>query len=232
VNVKALLSIGAIAVTSTWLTGCGMSNPRIAYVKAPVDPCSADCATLEVPAPNHDDMFNPASPGAGATVMLDGKPVETAFVMAYQGRVWYVVRVKPGKHSVKVAPRNTTGLVGAIATTAAAADLSFDAQPGKRYWLYNRMGVGGFSAKTWIEESSGDRAVVAGERNLEPHSIAASLLGDSEDKAAKSMVEVWWAGVPTYDKQFVEGAEKIGNDAPGGPAPAAKPADKPTDAAK
>src|SRR5262249_5464504 len=100
------------------------------------------------------------------------------------------------------------------------------------YWLFARIGVGAFSSKTWVEESTGDRAVVAGERNLEAHSAAASiLLGESEQKAQKAMVEVWGNGAPNYDQTFHgPGGEHVGGDAAGGAAAggaaaaAAKPA--------
>jgi hypothetical protein len=183
------------------LTGCGMNNPRLVYIKSPeASPCKeADCPTLEIPAPNHDELFNPA---AAAVVTFDGAALKQPFVMANKGRLWYVMKIGPGQHSVKVEPMEGTNLIGAIAS-AAKDSLRFDAKKGKRYWLFNRIGVGGYSSKTWVEDASGDRAVVAGERNLEPHNIAASLfLGAEEKKAQASQVELWWAGAPTHDKVF------------------------------
>jgi hypothetical protein len=183
------------------LTGCGMSNPKLVYVKSPeASPCKeADCPTLEIPAPNHDEQFNPA---AAAVVTFDGAAVKQPFVMANKGRLWYVMKIGPGAHSVKVEPMQGTNLIGAIASAAKDA-LKFEAKRGKRYWLFNRVGVGGYSSKTWVEDAAGDRPVVAGERNLEPHHIAAALfLGEEEKKAQASQVEIWWAGAQTYDKLF------------------------------
>jgi hypothetical protein len=198
------------------LSGCGMSNPRLGYIKSPeAAPCrDADCPTLELPAPNDSESFNPATAGV---MYFDDKSVAKPFVMAYAGRVWWIMKVNPGKHSVKVLP-DGTNLIGGIAASAKDA-ISFEAQKGKRYWLFSRPGAGGFSSKTWVEEGSADRPVVGGDRNLEAHSIAASLLG-GEDKAAKSHVELWWAGVPTFDKIFqAPSVERIGDvPAPAGPA--------------
>ncbi len=190
-----------LAVGLAALSGCGMSNPRLVHIKSPeANLCKdADCPTLEIPAPNHNEMFNPA---AEATVTFDDQNVKMPFVMAAKGRLWYVMKINPGAHTVKVQPNSGTNLIGAIATAAKDA-IKFDAQKGKRYWLFARIGVGGYSSKTWVENAEGDRPVVAGDRNLEAHNIAASIfLGDAEKKAQASMVEIWWAGAPTHDKAF------------------------------
>jgi hypothetical protein len=212
-SVQSLLVAGGVFA----LTGCGMSNPRLAIVKSPeASPCQeADCPTLEIPAPNHDEQFNPA---AAAVVKLDGAPVKQPFVFASKGRIWYAMKINPGQHTVKVEPIEGQNLTGAIVSAARDA-LKFEAKKGKRYWLFNRIGVGGYSSNTWVEDSAGDRPVVAGERKLEAHNLAASIfLGEGEKKAVASQVEVWWAGAPTYDKIFHgPGVEHVGDGA-GAPA--------------
>jgi hypothetical protein len=204
------------------LSGCGLNVPRLAYLKSPeASQCKdADCPTLEIPAPNHDELYNPA---AAAVVHFDGTPVKQPMIMASKGRIWYVMKINPGAHTIKVQPMEGTNLIGAIGSAAKDA-LKFEAAKGKRYWLFNRIGVGGYSAKTWVEDAAGERPVVAGERNLEPHNIAASLfLGEAEKKAQAAQVEVWWAGAPTHDKAFQNPAvQRVYAEGAGGPAPAAK----------
>lgn len=207
---RVLLVAGGLSA----LTGCGMSNPRLVHVKSPeATPCqAADCPTLEIPAPNHDEQFNPAASGA---ITFDGSPVKRPLVFATSGRLWYVMKINAGPHSVKVEPAEGTNLVGAIAGAAEDA-LRFEAKKGKRYWLFNRIGVGGYSSKTWVEEADGGRAVVAGERNLEPHHLTAALfLGEGEKKAQASQVEVWWSAAPAADKLFQSPSTQQVGELPG-----------------
>jgi hypothetical protein len=180
------------------LSGCGFNKNRLAYVKSPeATPCTdADCPTLEIPAPNHDDMFNPAS--AGVTY-LDGVPVKHPFIMGSHGHIWYVMKVNPGKHTVKVLGAGTN-LIGGIVNLASDA-LPFEAQRGRRYWLFFRAGWAGYTAKTWLEEGVGARPIVAGERDLEPRPLR-SYTSDAELRAQEGRLEVWWSMAPAADQVF------------------------------
>jgi len=192
-----------------FVVGCGLSTPVLGYVKSPEEKqCTADdCPTIEIPAPNDDTMFNPVS-----FRHLDDKAVSPELIFANKGRVWWIMKVNPGKHSLKVMPdTGATNIIGTATTTEQA--LEFEAKPGQRYWVFLRPGAGGYSAKPWIESSEGDREVLAGERKLDPHNIAASIFLEGEANASEPRVEMWWKIAPAAWNEFAR-AEKKGSVPP------------------
>jgi hypothetical protein len=204
-------SFVSVALASLALGGCGLSTPRVAYIKSP-EPrrCVAkDCPTIELPAPNSDDRYNP-----GELAMLDGQLVTPPAVLANDGRVWYVMPIQPGKHSIDVGCKNV-GIIG----KATKPHLELDAQPGQRYWVFARPSVGGVVHRAWIESADAARTVLAGERNLEPHSMAAGLI---DDPKKDPKVEEWWIAAPALDQQIFRQAEKVGDVPPPAPAVAAQ----------